>query len=79
MSEEEKKAPQEASPEEAPKEPAENVPEKKTEEAAEPYVPSPKWKRVLAWVLFGIVCLGIFLWLLGITRPDWIDTVKSWF
>ena len=23
------------------------------------FVPSPKWKRVLAWVLFAIVVLGI--------------------
>lgn len=75
MSEEEKKI----TPEETPEEPTEKVPETKTEEPAEPYVPSPKWKRVFAWVLFGIVCLGIFLWLLGIARPDWIDTVKSWF
>ena len=63
MSEEEKKITQEETP----------------EEPAEPYVPSPKGKRVFAWVLFGIVCLGILLWLLGIARPDWIDTVKSWF
>lgn len=25
----------------------------------EPYVPRPKWQIVMAWVLFGIVVLGI--------------------
>ena len=40
--------------------------------------PSPKWKRVLAWVLFVIVAIGIITWLLNIAYPDWIDTVKGW-
>lgn len=42
------------------------------------FVPSPKWKRVLAWVLFVIVAIGIITWLLNIAYPDWIDTVKGW-
>lgn len=25
----------------------------------EPYVPRPKWQIVMAWVLFGIVVLGV--------------------
>jgi len=25
----------------------------------EPYVPRPRWQLVMAWVLFGIVVLGI--------------------
>lgn len=25
----------------------------------EPYIPRPKWQLVLAWVLFGVVVLGI--------------------
>lgn len=83
MSEEEKVTAPEEQPEEkekeAPAETPKDAPETKPEESAEPYVPSPKWKRVLAWVLFGVVCLGIFLWLLGIARPDWVETVKSWF
>ena len=79
MSEEEKKETQEETPEKALKETQTEVPEETPQEPAEPYVLSPKWKRVLAWVLFGIACLGIILWLLGIARPEWIDTVKSWF
>ena len=75
MSEEEKKVTQEEAPEES----MEKTPEEKPQEPEEPYIPSPKWKRIMAWVLFGIVCLGIILWLLGIARPEWIDTVKSWF
>lgn len=44
----------------------------------EEYVPSPKWKRVMAWILFGIVCVGIVCWLLSIAYPNWIDATKAW-
>lgn len=44
-----------------------------------PFVPSPKWKRVLAWVLCVIVVLGVITWLLNIAFPTWIDAVKAWF
>ena len=44
----------------------------------EVFEPSPKWKRVLAWVLFVIVCLGIVCWLLGIAYPNWIESAKEW-
>lgn len=49
------------------------------EEAKPEYIPSPRWKRIAAWVLFGIVLIGIALWLLGIARPEWPDIVRSWF
>ncbi len=29
------------------------------QEQKEPYVPRPKWQLVMAWVLLGIVVLGI--------------------
>ena len=45
----------------------------------EVFEPSPKWKRIMAWVLFGIVCVGIVCWLLGIAYPHWIESVKEWF
>lgn len=48
-------------------------------EEKEPFVPSPKWKRVTAWVLFGLMVLGIITWLLNIAYPQWIDVVKGWF
>ncbi|MCI8525526.1 MAG: hypothetical protein HFF17_06305 [Oscillospiraceae bacterium] len=32
--------------------------ERQTEER-EPYIPRPRWQIVMAWVLFGIVVLGI--------------------
>ncbi|MBQ6432239.1 MAG: hypothetical protein IJJ99_10255 [Oscillospiraceae bacterium] len=51
--------------------------ENATEKA--PFVPSPKWKRVLAWALFVIVVLGIVTWLLNMAFPTWIDAVKAWF
>ncbi len=43
----------------------------------EEYVPSPRWKRVMAWVLFGIMCVAIVLWLLNIAFPTWIDAIKG--
>ncbi len=49
------------------------------EEAKAPFTPSPKWKRVLAWVLVVIVALGIITWLLNMAFPWWIDAVKAWF
>lgn len=45
----------------------------------EPFIPSPKWKRVMAWILFAVVIVGIINWLLGIAVPNWTDIVKSWF
>jgi len=42
------------------------------------FVPSPKWKRVLAWIMFAIVCIGIVCWLLGIAFPTWPEAVKDW-
>lgn len=43
--------------------PAEAVPET---DAQERYHPRPKYQLVLAWVLLGIVVVGIILWLLEI-------------
>ena len=48
------------------------------EEEKAPFTPSPRWKRVLAWVLAVIVTLGIITWLLNIAFPTWIETVKAW-
>ncbi len=47
-------------------------------EEKEPFVPSPKWKRVFAWILFAIVLLGIINWLAGIAFPTWTETLKQW-
>lgn len=44
----------------------------------EPFVPSSTSKRVLAWILFVIVFLGIVTWLLNIAFPDWIEAVRAW-
>ncbi len=35
------------------------------QEPAEPYVPRPKWQIITAWILCGIVVLGIInlLWI----------------
>lgn len=55
-----------------------DLPQQSEEEKTE-YIPSPRWKRILAWVLFAVVAVGIGLWLLDIARPEWPDTVWSWF
>lgn len=49
------------------------------EETKEPFVPSPRWKRVMAWCLFAIVMLGIVFWLLGIAEPHWTEKVLDYF
>ena len=43
------------------------------------FVPSAPWKRALAWVLFGIVIVGLATWLMNIANPGWIESVKAWF
>ena len=57
----------------------ENETEIVEEEVKAPFVPSPRWKRVLAWVFFVVVVLGIITWLLNIAFPAWIADVKAWF
>ena len=57
---------------------AEQIPSETEQTEKTPFVPSPKWKRVFAWVLFGIVIIGIITWLLNMACPDWIDFVKDW-
>lgn len=44
----------------------------------QPFVPSPKWKRVFAWVLFAIVILAIAAWLLNIADPTWAEKAREW-
>ena len=55
----------------------ENMEEMIVEEEKEPYVPSPKWKRVAAWILFGIVVLGIICWLFNIAVPEWPELLRG--
>lgn len=57
-------------------------PEELTElpqETKEPFVPSPRWKRVVAWCLFAVVALGIISWLLGIAEPRWTEKLLDYF
>ena len=48
------------------------------EKLEKPFVPSAPWKRVLAWILFAVVVLGLATWLLNIANPGWIEAVKNW-
>lgn len=50
----------------------------KTDRQTPDFVPSPPWKRALAWVLFGVVAVGIGFWLLGIARPEWTSEAANW-
>lgn len=49
------------------------------EETKEPFVPSPRRKRVTAWCLFAVVMLGIVFWLLGIADPHWTEKILDYF
>lgn len=53
--------------------------EELTVEDTTPFEPSPKWKRVAAWILFGIVMLGTINWLVSIAYPEWPQWVMGLF
>lgn len=38
------------------------------EQASAPYEPRPVWQRVLAWIGFGIVVVGVILYYYHIAR-----------
>ena len=44
-----------------------------------PFEPSSKGRRIFAWVLFGIVAIGIVFWLLGIADPNWTEKLLDYF
>ena len=45
----------------------------------EEYIPSPRWKRIFAWTLFGILILGILCWLMNIALPEWPEKLFGYF
>ncbi len=57
----------------------ESLPQEELLEEKEPFTPSPKWKRVVAWILFGIVMLGVINWLVSIAYPEWPKWVMEQF
>ncbi len=50
-----------------------------TPEEKPPFEPSSKGRRIFAWVLFGIVAIGIVFWLLGIADPNWTEKLLGYF
>lgn len=58
---------------------------KETEELVEqeiveekpPFEPSPRWKRICAWVLVVIVVIGVINWLISIAYPQWPEYIKG--
>lgn len=53
--------------------------EREEQEEQEVFVPSPRWKRIGAWILFAIVIIALGTWLASIAFPGWIEVVKNWF
>lgn len=53
--------------------------EVQTPEEKQPFEPSSKSRRIFAWVLFGIVAVGIVFWLLGIADPNWTEKLLDYF
>ncbi len=51
--------------------------EKETVEEKAPFEPSPRWKRICAWVLVSIVVLGVANWLISIAYPQWPEMIKG--
>ena len=43
-----------------------------------PFVPSPTWKRIFAWVLFAVVFISLIFWLLNIAYPNWTASALDW-
>ena len=50
-----------------------------TPEEKPPFEPSSKGRRIFAWVLIGIVAIGIVFWLLGIADPNWTEKLLDYF
>lgn len=44
-----------------------------------PFEPSPRWKRICAWILVSIVILGVINWLVSIAYPHWPQYVMELF
>lgn len=44
-----------------------------------PFEPSPRWKRVLAWIMVAIVSLGVINWLISIAYPQWPEYIMGLF
>ena len=42
-----------------------------------PFEPSPRWKRICAWILVAIVGVGMINWLISIAYPQWPEMIKG--
>jgi DNA-directed RNA polymerase subunit beta' len=56
-----------------------NILEEEIVEERPPFEPSPRWKRICAWILFVIVMIGTINWLISIAYPQWPQTVMGLF
>ena len=54
----------------------EELQEEPVEEKA-PFEPSPRWKRICAWILVVIVVIGVINWLISIAYPQWPEFIKG--
>ncbi|MBP3413252.1 MAG: hypothetical protein J6K89_08325 [Oscillospiraceae bacterium] len=55
------------------------ITEQEIEQEKPPFVPASKGKRIAAWILIGIMVLGIVNWLLSIAYPHWPQWVMGHF
>ena len=53
--------------------------EETTAEGKDPYEPAPRWKRIGAWILAGIITVGIINWLITIAYPQWPEYLMGLF
>lgn len=58
------------------KETVAQVEQEPVEEKA-PFEPSPRWKRICAWILVVIVGIGMINWLISIAYPQWPEMIKG--
>ena len=41
------------------------------------FEPSPRRKRIVAWILCAIVVLGVINWLITIAYPQWPEFIRG--
>lgn len=57
----------------------ETVTEEELAKEMPPFEPSPRWKRICAWIMVAIVILGVINWLVSIAYPQWPRYVMELF
>ncbi len=56
---------------------AQELLDEETVEERAPFEPSPRWKRICAWIMVTVVILGVVNWLISIACPQWPEFIKG--